>query len=330
MPGGFVTKFGKEKWRVRAAAATALLLLASPAWALEKLVGGIAGQVSATTWPYSVAMAKGFLAKRGMEFDIIYGQSASGILQQLVGGSVDLVISTGINEPLHAAAKGAPVGILRIVGKVPPYAIDAQPAIHSLKQLKGKTVAIGGLVDITRLYFDRMLEPNGVHWGEYDPIVIGATTGRMAALKSGAVAATMLLPPYSFQVEAQGFNNIGLAVDYAPDLPFTASVLSLAWAAKHPELARGINDAFDGGLTWLKDPANKAEAIDILVKQGLAQDEVAQSYDFLRKIDFWAADAKVSRKTIQHIIDGMRAIGDYDEAVDIDKLVIPGVTQLVD
>jgi ABC-type nitrate/sulfonate/bicarbonate transport system substrate-binding protein len=323
--------FGKGNFGMRAAGVAAMtLLLASPAWAVEKLVGGIAGQASATTWPYSVAMAKGFLAKRGMEFDIIYGQSASNILQQLVGGSVDLVISTGINEPLHAAAKGAPVGILRIVGKVPPYAIEAQPAIHSLKELKGKTVAIGGLVDITRLYFDRMLEPNGVNWGEYDPIVIGATTGRMAALRTGAVAATMLLPPYSFQVEAMGFNNIGLAVNYAADLPFTASVLSVSWAQKHLELARGINDAFDEGLAWLKDPANKDEAIAILVKNGLAQDEVTQSYDFLRKIDFWAPDAKVSRKTIQHIIDGMRAIGDYDEAVDIDKLVIPGVTQLVD
>ena len=185
----------------------AVLLLASPAHALEKLVGGIAGQNSPTTWPYAVAMAKGMLARHGMEFDIVYGQSASNILQQLVAGSVDLVVSTGINEPMHAAAKGAPVGILRIVGKVPPYAIDAQKDIHSLKELKGKTIAIGGRTDITRLYFDRMLEPNGVKWGDYDAIVIGSTTGRLAALKSGAVAATMLLPPYSFRVEADGLQQ---------------------------------------------------------------------------------------------------------------------------
>lgn len=189
--------YSMGKWRFKGATlvAAVALLLTSPAMALEKLVGGIAGQVSPTTWPYYIAMAKGMLAKRGMEFDIVYGQSASNILQQLVGGSIDLVVSTGINEPMHAAAKGAPVGILRIVGKVPPYAIDAQKDIHSLKELKGKTVAIGGLTDITRLYFDRMLEPNGVKWGDYDPIVVGSTTGRMGALQSGAVAATMLLPP---------------------------------------------------------------------------------------------------------------------------------------
>lgn len=308
----------------------ALLLLAAPAMALEKLVGGIAGQNSPTTWPYAVAMSKGFLAKRGIEFEFVYGQSASNILQQLVGGSIDLVVSTGINEPVHAAAKGAPVGMLRIVGRVSPYAIEAQPAIHSLKELKGKTVAIGGITDITRLYFDRMLDPNGVHWGDYDAIVVGSTTGRMGALRSGAVAATMLLPPYSFQVEAAGYNNIGLAVDYAPDLPFTATVLSQTWAAKHPELARGISDAFDDGLKWLDDPANKGEAIDILVKSGLPQADVVQSYDFMHKIDFWAHDGTVSRKTINHLIEAMRAIGDLDQAIDVNKLFIPNVTKVVD
>jgi NitT/TauT family transport system substrate-binding protein len=320
----------KSQFKRAVLALAASLLLTSPTMALEKLVGGIAGQNSPTTWPYSIAMAKGMLARQGMEFDIVYGQSASNILQQLVAGSVDLVVSTGINEPMHAAAKGAPVGILRLVGKVPPYAIDAQKDIHSLKDLKGKTIAIGGRTDITRLYYDRMLEPNGVHWGDYDAIVIGSTTGRLAALKSGAVAATMLLPPFSFRAEADGYNNIGLAVDYAADLPFTATVLSVPWALKQPDLARGINEAFDEGLKWLNDSANKDEAIAILVKSGLPEDEVKQSYDFLRKIDFWAHDGKVSRGMLEKIVDSMRKIGDYDEAVDVNKLVIPNVTQVID
>ena len=320
----------REQCKTAMLAVVASLLLASPAMALEKLVSGVAGQLSPVTWPYTVAMNKGMLAKRGMEFDLVYSKSASGILQQLVGGSIDLVVSTSINEPIHAAAKGAPVGILRIVGKVPPYAVNAQKDIHSLKELKGKTIAIGGLTDITRVYFERMLEPNGIHWGEYDTITVGSTTGRFAALKSGAVAATMLLPPYSFQAEAMGFNNIGLVVDYAPDLPFTATVLSLSWAQKHADLARGINAAFDEGLKWLNDPANKEEAIAMLVKSGLPDAEVRQSYDFMRKIDFWAHDDKVSRKAIKNSIDSMAKIGDNEVNVDVSKLVIPNVTQVTD
>jgi len=325
-----MTKTG-ARWGVAAALAAMAMLPLEAGQAAEKLVAGIAGQASPTVWPYSIAMSKGLLAKRGIEFDIVYGQSASSILQQLVGGSVDLVASTGINEPLHAAAKGAPVGILRIVGKVPPYEILGQPNIHSLAELKGKTVAIGGLVDITRLYFERMFEAAGIKWGDYDPIVIGSTTGRLAALQAKAVAATMLLPPYNFQAEGRGFTNLGLVVEHAADLPFTASVLSLPWAAKHGDTARAIIAAYDEGLAWFNDPANKDEAITILVRDfHLPEPEVRLSYDFLRKIDFWAHDAKVSRKTLDHIITEMRKLGDYEEAVDVNKLIIPGITEVVD
>ena len=320
----------KYFWRMAMGAALCGSL-AVQAQATEKLVAGIAGQASPMTWPFTIAMEKGFLAKHGIEFDLIYAPSAASVLQQLVGGSVDLVASTGINEPIHAAAKGAPVGILRILGRVPPYSILAQPSIHSLKELKGKTVAIGGLVDISRLYFDRMLIPNGVKCGEYDPIVIGATTGRMAALKSGAVAATMLLPPYSFQAEAQGFNDIGLAVDYASDLPFSAAVLSIPWATKHQALAKGILSAFDDGLAWFNDKANRDEAIKILMTRlSMSEADVSRSYDLLHKINFFAPDDKVSRATLRHIITDMKAIGDYEEEVSIDKLTIPGVTEVVD
>jgi ABC-type nitrate/sulfonate/bicarbonate transport system substrate-binding protein len=306
-------------------------IAAGTAFAADKLVVGIAGQASPMTWPYTIAMSKGYLAKRGIEFDIIYTPSASAAIQQLVGGSLDFVASTSINEPIHAAAKGAPVGILRMLGRVPPYAILAQPNIHSLKELKGKTIAVGGLVDISRVYFERMLEPNGLKWGEYDAIVIGSTTGRMAALKSGAVSATMLLPPFNFQAEQQGFNNIGLTVDYAGDLPFTASVLSLPWAAKHLDTTRNILAAFDEGLAWFNVPANRAEAISILVTTlGLKEDDVARSYDFLHKIEFFAPDNKVSRGAIRRIAADMKAIGDYEEELDIDKLAIPGVTQFGD
>jgi ABC-type nitrate/sulfonate/bicarbonate transport system substrate-binding protein len=325
MPSAFVS------WSAAAAFMVMLTVPQAPVGATEKLVAGIAGQASPTVWPYSIAMSKGLLAKRGIEFDVIYGQSASSILQQLVGGSVDFVASTGINEPLHASAKGAPVGILRIVGKVPPYEILGQPALHSIGELKGKTVAIGGLVDITRLYFDRMFEPAGIKWGDYDAIVIGSTTGRLAALQSGAVAATMLLPPYNFQAEARGYTNLGLVVEHAADLPFTASVLSIPWAAKHADTARAIVAAYDEALAWFNDSANKDEAITILVRDfHLPEPEVRLSYDFLRKIDFWAHDAKVSRGTLNHIIVEMRKLGDYDEAVDVNKLVIPGITDVVD
>jgi NitT/TauT family transport system substrate-binding protein len=74
--------------------------------------------------------------------------------------------------------KGAPLAIVRILVQTPPYELLAKPSIKSLKELKGKTVSIGGPKDVTRIYLNRMLEPNGlkdsdvdlVRWGVFSPL----------------------------------------------------------------------------------------------------------------------------------------------------------------
>src|SRR5438105_3657529 len=85
------------------------------------------------------------------------------------------------------------------------------------------TVTLGGPKDITRIYVERMLEPNGVKPGEFDMMFAGATAARASALQGGAVDAAIVVPPYNFQAVAAGFNELGLTVDYAPELPFSGS-----------------------------------------------------------------------------------------------------------
>src|SRR4029077_2953013 len=86
-------------------------------------------------------------------------------------------------EPIHAVEKGAPVALLRIIGQVSPYAMLAKPGITSIKDLKGKTICIGGLLDINRVYLERIMQANGLRNGDYDITVVGNTAGRFAALK---------------------------------------------------------------------------------------------------------------------------------------------------
>ena len=65
---------------------------------------------------------------------------------------------------------------------MPPYALLAKASIKSLADLKGKVISVGGPKDITRLYVDRMLAPQGLKTGDYDYVYAGATTARAQAL----------------------------------------------------------------------------------------------------------------------------------------------------
>src|SRR6201996_8519002 len=191
---------------LRAAAMAAVLpvlALMAPAARADTIEAGAVGGPTATMWLFYVGFDQGFFKKHNIDLDIIFAPSAPGILQQLTAGSLDIVATTGTAEPIHAVDKGAKnIAIARIIGLNSPYELDGKATLSSIKDLKGKTVVLGGLVDITAIYFNRMIEANGLKPGDVDLTVVGATAGRFAALKSGTVDATMLLPPYNFLAQS--------------------------------------------------------------------------------------------------------------------------------
>src|SRR5438105_15903315 len=93
---------------------------------------------------------------------------------------------------------------------------------------------------ITRIYVERMLEPNGVKPGEFDMIFAGATAARAQALLAGAVDAAILMLPFNFQVVGQGFNELGRAIDYVKDLPLSGIIVNVSWANAHKDLLQKL------------------------------------------------------------------------------------------
>lgn len=308
-----------------------LFYLGAPSEAAETIVTGMIGAPNAVGWPWYIGIDKGFFAAAGIKLDLIYVPTASGLVQQLAAGSLDIVADVGAVEPIHAVERGAPVALMRIIGQVPPYEMLAKPDIKSAKDLKGKTICIGGLIDINRVYLERIMTANGLHDGDYDITVIGNTAGRFAALKSGAADATMLAPPVNFFAEDAGFRNIGLILDYARDLPFSAADVSLAYARTHRDTLKKLLAALDKSVAWFNDPANREEAVDIMMREMKSpRAPVERGYGFLRKIDYFAPNADVSRSRLRNLINAMKALGDIKGGITPDKVVMPGLARLVD
>jgi NitT/TauT family transport system substrate-binding protein len=311
--------------------ALAIGLIAPAAQALQVLQTGLIGSPQAGGWPYYIAMREGFFADAGVSLDIVYVPTASGLVQQLAAGSLD-VVNIGIVEPIHAIARGAPVAIVRVTGAVPPYEVIARPEIKTIQDLKGHTVVIGGLLDINRVYLERVLKAGGLKDSDIEITVVGATAGRYAAIQSNAAQATMLVPPFNFIAQAAGYNSLGVMMQFAGDLPFGSTDVSLAFAKQHPDALKGFVTALDKGIVWFNDPANRTAAIDLLDKEmkGANRDGVEKSYDFFHKIGYFPKGAAVSRKKLDALMDDMTAIGDTDGKVPFEKLILPGVTPVVD
>jgi len=314
-----------------AVAALALAgLAAAPARALDNVVVGTVGSASANLWPVIIGIEKGFFVAHGVKVDLVYVQSSAQVIQQLTSGSLNITISTGLVDPIRAIEKGAAIAIVRLESQSPPYALVAKPEIRSLKDLKSKVISLGGPKDITRIFVERMLAPSGIRPGEFDMVFAGATAARAQALLGGAVDAAILLPPFNFQATARGFNELGLTIDYTPELPFSGTVVNLAWANAHRELVERILAAHAQAIAWFEDDKNRAEAIKMLVAvSGLKNDEVDKAYEFYRKGHYFEPTGKVSRKRLEALVAALVSLGDIPH-IDVERLIMPGVTQMAD
>ena len=239
--------------------------------------------------------------------------------------------STGLVDPIRAAEQGAGLAIARFEIQAPPYALIAKSSIKSLKDLKGKVISVGGPKDITRLYVDRMLAPHGLKTGDYDYVYAGATTARAQALLGGAVDAAILLPPSNFQLQNQGFNDLGLTIEYAPELAFSGTMANKAWAARNPDVLKRVLAAQSKSTEFFYDERNRAEAIQLLVRiSGQKVDDVEKAYDFFRKNNFFDRTGKISRVKLNAIIDALVGLGDLPARGNVERFLLPGVAQLSD
>jgi NitT/TauT family transport system substrate-binding protein len=308
-----------------------MALTAPAARAVDTITAGAVGSGSTTIWPVYIGIQKGFFDAVGIKVDPVFAPSSTAIAQQVAAGSTNLTVGSGIVDPIRAIDKGAPIAIWRIDMQAPPYALLAKSTIKSIKDLKGKTIIIGGAKDITRIFVERMLVPNGVKPSEVDYVFAGATSARLSALQAGAVDAAILTSPHNFYAEAAGYTNLGWTIDYARDLPFSGGAVNRAWAEANKPAFERFMAAYNKSVLWFQDAGNRTEAVKIMMEVSRQkQDDVEKSYDFLQKGNFYELTGKLPRKSMVALIGVLQELGDLPPGFTMERLVMPGVTQIAD
>jgi ABC-type nitrate/sulfonate/bicarbonate transport system substrate-binding protein len=309
----------------------ATLAFAPVARAADTVSVGSVDASSANLWPLRIAINNGYFDAADIKIDLVFAQSNASVIQQLAAGSYNIAPSAGMVDPIRAIDKGAPVALVRIVIQAPPYALLAKPAIKTMAELRGKTIIVGGAKDITRIFTERMLAPHGVKSGDFDLVFAGATSARFAALKSGAVDAALLTMPFNFFAESAGYTNLGFTFDTLPDMPFAGMAVNRAWAEANPALLKRFLDAYNKGVAWFYEPTNHAAAVKMQTEiSKVKPEEVEKAYAFLRDKKLFEPTGKISKKSVAAVTDALQNLGDLSAGFKLERLLLPGVTQVTD
>jgi ABC-type nitrate/sulfonate/bicarbonate transport system substrate-binding protein len=307
------------------------LLTALPAAAETALTVVTTGRASSNEWPLLIAKHKGYLAANGISIDFVSAPSTAQAIQQITAGSVEICASGGLTDPMRAIDKGAAVSILWIQAAVPPYTLWAKPSIKGFADLRGQRIMVGGAKDITRIYLDRMLAPNGLKPSDYDLFYAGTTASRYAALSAGGVDAALLVAPYSFQAGRDHFQLIGRLSDFVHDLPFTGTAVNTAWALAHPDLIVAYLKSFKQGVEWFYAPDHKQEAVEIFMAENpTARADVEATYDYYRDIGAFARDGVVTPDKLRTLVEALAADHDLVGSADPARFVNPAITKITE
>ena len=141
---------------------------------------------------------------------------------------------------MRAIDKGAKIKVFLNSLAVGTHSLIGAKGIKSVAELKGKRVMTGGVGDITNLWWIAMAKANGLDpEKDVELLFSGATSARLAALVAGAVDATMLSTPQSFQAVQNGYADLG------PVAPFLGEFPMMIWHV-NDDLGEGAREGIAG------------------------------------------------------------------------------------
>ena len=305
------------------AVASILVLLAAagrdPAAATE-LTFGITSS-TAFSLPHYIATERKYYESEGVAVDTIVAGAAVGLLKQLAGGSLHLA-QAATDQSLRAILHGAPIRIIAGAASNAPFRLVAAKNIKSWSDLKGKTVSVGGLTNVT-LYFMRvMARKNGLADQDYDLIYGGGTPSRFAQLASGAAAAALLTNPVDFAALEQGFIDLGSVPQYLPNWAQNNIVVDTRWAQSNRAAIVAFLRAHIKGARYLYDPANREPVIGILAKHTRTAPQVAAAtYDLYMREQVIARDAALFEDGIKANLDALIEMGELTQMPPLARFI---------
>jgi ABC-type nitrate/sulfonate/bicarbonate transport system substrate-binding protein len=103
------------------------------------------------------------------------------------------------------------------------------------------------------------------------------------------------------------------------------------WAARNMKTAQRYLAVYSKAILWLEDPANRREAIDIMIAtSSLKPEDVEKSYEFLRGGHFFETTGRISRAKLGKVVEALQELGDIPATMSVDSLFMAGLTQLSD
>lgn len=230
-----------------------------------------------------IAQKRGLLAQHGIEVEIIALRGGVQMAQALLSDSLQFAQMAGSVVVRSVLAGGDLVMIAGFVNRI-SYLMVSRPNINSMKDLTGKKIAtasIGGSVDsVLRLG----LKASGIDPQQATLLPAGPPNARIAALASGQMDATIVLPENLGAVEKAGLKVLKDLSEVDLQIQHTGLVVRRTLIKENRNLVKSFLAAIVEAINFYR--GNERETIEIMGAFAGARDvrPLQDSYRFHKRL----------------------------------------------
>jgi NitT/TauT family transport system substrate-binding protein len=250
-----------------AAVAVALAALAGAAQAQSgpKVVLGMSGWTGFA--PLSLADRAGIFKKNNVDVELRFippvQRSAA-----LASGALNAGATT-VDQHIVWASAGIPVVQVALIDKSNGGdGIAVRNGINSIKELKGKTVAVDGPGTVQHFMLSYILERNGLSIQDVTRYTMGAQAAAQSFVSNNEADAAVTYEPYLSTVRSNP--NAGKILTTTKEYPVVVDVLTFRrdFIAQNPKTVKAVVDSFYEAVELIRrDPQKSYETMGGVIKQ---------------------------------------------------------------
>jgi ABC-type nitrate/sulfonate/bicarbonate transport system substrate-binding protein len=263
-----------------------------------------------TRLPVAVAEEGGFFKAENIEVRAVVASGGPLMMALLLSGHAEMVMS-GANAVAQAISRGAPISIVGGVRNRMDYALIGSKGFKTLKDLKGKFVGVTGVGSLGEFVTLESLRRSGlIRDRDYTVVYLeGGPATRMAALRTGRVAAVPLTTGRRVVMTEDGFPVLLEVGHVLPELPSTVLVATKQIINANPNALVKILRALGKSMDLIR--ADKDKAVQMGQAYGLRGEAALER----KALNFYANDfdVRLRRESIAAVLNSLKIKGSIDE-----------------
>ena len=316
-----------------AIAATALpRLVLAQAIEKPKVTIAVGGKNLFYYLPLTVAEQLGYFKDEGLDLTIVDFAGGSRALAAVVGGSAD-VVSGAFEHTVNMQFKGQPMRAFVLQGAAPQIVLGINPKtmpnFKSVADLKGKKIGVTAPGSSTNVMANFVLAKAGLKPSDVSFIGVGASSGAVAAMRSGQIDAMSNLDPVITLLQRSG--DLKIVADtrivaesekiFGGPMPGGCLYTPQPFVDKNPNTVQAMTNAMVRANKWIQR-AGPGDIIKVVPESYLLGDRAIYIDGFLAAQKALSPDGLFPAKGAE---TALRALASVDEKIGQAKLDLTAV-----